>query len=251
MDKFYKLIHDGNFIGVCTSLDFCKFQKKRKILLICDETLGQYVSYKDTLYRDSWMAPVITDSIDFVECKIIEVSKDTYDTLCKAIETDQDLVFFEDETILKDEEINDSIVKDDDTLEFVKARKIAEMKAMCNKSITNGFDITLDSGTCHFSLSIYDQLNLVSMIAYGNVSSDVMYHADNELTTTYSTEDAKHIFNKYMNFKAYHMEYFHAIKAYIDAQTDINLIGGIEYGIEIPKEFKTEVLTKLEGILND
>ena len=91
MDKFYKLIHEGNFIGVCTSSEFCRFQKKRRILLLCDETLGQYVSYKDNLYRDSWMVPVTSDSIEYINCSVVEITREDYNSLYTAIENNENI----------------------------------------------------------------------------------------------------------------------------------------------------------------
>ena len=229
MDKFYKLVHEGNFIGVCTSSEFCKFQKKRKILLLCDETLGQYVSYKDNLYRDSWMVPVTSDSIEYIDCSIIEIDKDVYNSLYKAIENNENI-----EAEVEDIQELEDTVNDDNTLEFVKSSKISEMRAICNKSITNGFDIILSDGNSHhFSLTIYDQINILSMIACRN-TSEVFYHADGERTTIYSADDIKLIFDKFMDLKTRHTMYFNEIKHYINSLTDINSINKVEYGMNIP-----------------
>ena len=130
MDKFYKLVHEGNFIGVCTSSEFCRFQKKRRILLLCDESLGQYVSYKDKLYRDSWMVPVTSESIEYINCNVIEIDKDTYNALHEAIENNENIEI-ESEVV---PEIEDEVVGEgDNTLEFVKSSKISEMRSVCNK----------------------------------------------------------------------------------------------------------------------
>lgn len=246
MDKFYKLVHEGNFIGVCTSSEFCRFQKKRRILLLCDENLGQYVSYKDTLYRDSWMVPVTSDSIDYINCSIIEISKDVYNTLHRAIKSNENIEI-EAEVI---PEVEAEVVNEDNTLEFVKSSKISEMKSICNKSITNGFDVVLSDGNNHhFSLTVYDQLNLLSMMAYGN-NSNIFYHADGEHTTIYSADDAKLIFDKFMNLKTYHTTYFTAIKDYINSLTDIDIINKVEYGMEIPGFYFTRDTFRLDSILN-
>lgn len=247
MDKFYKLIHEGNFIGVCTSSEFCRFQKKRRILLLCDENLGQYVSYKDTLYRDSWMVPVTSDSIDYINCSVIEISKDVYDNLHRAIENNENV---EIETEVIPEVKETEVVNEDNTLEFVKSSKISEMRSICNKSITNGFDVVLSDGNNHhFSLTVYDQLNLLSMMAYGN-NSNIFYHADGEHTTIYSADDAKLIFDKFMNLKTYHTTYFTAIKDYINSLTDIDIINKVEYGMEIPGFYFTRDTFRLDSILN-
>lgn len=229
MDKFYKLIHEGNFIGVCTSSEFCRFQKKRRILLLCDETLGQYVSYKDNLYRDSWMVPVTSDSIEYINCSVVEITREDYNSLYTAIENNENI-----ESEVEVIQESEDVINEDNTLEFVRSSKISEMRAICNKSITNGFDVVLSDGNSHhFSLTIYDQINILSMIACGN-TSERFYHADGERNTIYSADDVKLIFNKFMDLKTRHTMYFNEIKRYINSLTDINSINKVEYGMNIP-----------------
>lgn len=240
INKFYKLINEGNFIGVCTSYEFRRFQRKRKILLLCDESVGQYVSYNNTLYRDSWMCPLTTESIEYTKCDVIEISEEEYNTLHKAIENNENIVF-EDEIIEDDDTEN---VENENTLDYVRSSKISEMRVACNKAITNGFDIVLsDNKSHHFSLSIYDQLNILSMKACDD--SYVWYHADGEKTNIYSTEDIKLIYDMYMNIKTYHIAYFNAIKVYINSIDDISCISSIEYGMDIPEEFRPSILDVL------
>lgn len=43
-------------------------------------------------------------------------------------------------------------------------------------------------------------------------------------------------------FKTYQVSYFNALKAYIESMTDIETIGAVVYGIEIPAEHQSDVL---------
>ena len=43
--KYYKLLNDGEFIGVGTSYDLRKFQLKHSILLTSDDESAQYIEY--------------------------------------------------------------------------------------------------------------------------------------------------------------------------------------------------------------
>ena len=240
MIKYYKLVdYKGAFIGVCTSSDFRRFQKKHKIILRCDESLGQYVWYNGKLYRSNWLVPTITDTVEYIACDIIQIEEDVYNTLCRAIENNENIEF-EAEEVVEEEETD--VIEEDVTIEFVRDSKISEMKSMCNKAITNGFDVVLgDGNTHHFSLSIHDQLNLVSMMACGD--SEIWYHGDGERNRIFSKEDTKLIFYKYMDHKNYHTTYFNAIKAYINSLTDMNDIDSVEYGMEIPEGFKPNFLS--------
>ena len=46
-------------------------------------------------------------------------------------------------------------------------------------------------------------------------------------------------------FKTYQVSYFNALKAYIESMTDIETIGAVVYGIEIPAEHQSDVLKVL------
>ena len=85
--KYYKIIKNKEFIGVGTTLNLRRFQKKHKIILICDETQVQYIQLGDVLYRANWMWPETTDSVKYEIADVIRIEKDEYDFLLKAVET--------------------------------------------------------------------------------------------------------------------------------------------------------------------
>lgn len=68
------------------------------------------------------------------------------------------------------------------SVEDVRTETVAQMSATCNAAIVGGVDVTLTGGeTKHFSLTLEDQLNLLSL--QGRVASgadSVPYHADGE-----------------------------------------------------------------------
>lgn len=74
----------------------------------------------------------------------------------------------------------------------------------------------------------------------------IPYHADGEETTFYTNEEINDIIDTANSFKIYHTTYFNALKIYINALNSIEEIGTIKYGIEIPEEYKTDVLKALE-----
>ena len=79
--NYYKLISGSNIIGVGSSMDFRKFQKKHRIILFCTERDAQYIQYKDALYHDNWMLPVKTDLFKYESCECIQIEEDEYNTL--------------------------------------------------------------------------------------------------------------------------------------------------------------------------
>lgn len=244
--KYYKLLNDGEFIGVGTSYDLRKFQLKHSILLTSDDESAQYIQIDDKLYRDDWFSPTITELLDYTTVKIIVIEKDEYDTLFEAIETGKEIEITDEEPDIQ-EELPQIDPDEEVTIEYVKAVKSAEMSATCNKIITNGFDAILSDGeNHHFSLTIQDQLNLItlsSMVAAGETV--IPYHADGELCKGYSVEDITTIINTATSFKTYHVTYFNSLKVYIDSMNDINEVNNVVYGIDIPEEYQSDVLKQL------
>lgn len=244
--KYYKLLNDGEFIGVGTSYDLRKFQLKHSILLTSDDESAQYIQINDKLYRDDWFSPTITELLDYTTVKIVVIEKDEYDTLFEAIETGKEIEITDEEPDIQ-EELPQIDPDEEVTIEYVKAVKSAEMSATCNKIITNGFDAILSDGeNHHFSLTIQDQLNLItlsSMVAAGETV--IPYHADGELCKGYSVEDITTIINTATSFKTYHVTYFNSLKVYIDSMNDINEVNNVVYGIDIPEEYQSDVLKQL------
>ena len=244
--RFYKIIDGNSFIGIGSSLSFRRYQTKHKILLCCDETEGEYIDYKEKLYRDSWLAPRKTNDIPFMSADIIEIDFDEYKALYDAIERDEEIIH--EQTQDEDYEEPPVIEYDDGiTIEAAKEMKNTEMNYTCHKIIEAGFDITLSDGeTHHFSLTTQDQLNLItlsSMVASG--ADQVPYHADGELCQYYSAADIQLIVNTATALKTYHTTYVNALKMYVRSLDTIESILSIEYGVDLPEEFQSDVLKNI------
>ena len=244
--KYYKVINNSKFIGVGTSNDFCRLQKKHGILLACDESQAQYIQISDNLYHAQWMLPDKSNNIESY-AEVIEISESEYNNLHSVIESGEEIQIEEAYPQEKEEETPIIDENTEITVEFVKTRKINEMSMVCSNMITNGFDVVLSDGKSHhFSLTTQDQLNLMSlnaMIASGE--SNIPYHADGELCKFYSPEDIISISTEATNYKTYHVSYFNSLKAYIESMNNIEDISAITYGTLIPEEYVSDVLKVL------
>ena len=74
----------------------------------------------------------------------------------------------------------------------------------------------------------------------------IPYHADGQECVFYSAEEINEIVDTANAFKIYHTTYYNALKIYINALETIEEISAIEYGVEIPEEYQTDVLKVLE-----
>lgn len=214
--KYYKIIKNKEFIGVGTTLNLRRFQKKHKIILICDEAQVQYIQLGDVLYRANWMWPENTDSIKYEIADVIRIEKDEYDLLLKAVETNEEITIEEEPVV---EAV--PIVVENPTIDYVRASKIAELKHDCNKAITNGIDIKLSDGeTRHFSMSLEDQINLLTMA----------YLSDERV---YSTEDMKTIIAETNAFKNSHIAKFKQLKDRVNSLNTIQEVSAVNYHEEV------------------
>ena len=210
--KYYKVIKNKEFIGVGTTLNLRRFQQKHQIMLICNETQVQYIQLGDVLYRANWMWPETTDTIKYEVADVIRIEKDEYDLLCKAVETNEEIVI-EEEPVVEIE----PVVVENPTIDFVRTSKISELRHDCNKAITNGVDIKLSDGeTRHFSMSLEDQINLLTMA----------YLKDESL---YSIKDMKTIITKTNSYKNDHIAKFKQLKDRVNSLNTIEEVSAVNY----------------------
>lgn len=245
--KFYKMINGENFVGIGTSLDMRCFQLKHRIILRCDESEAQYIQYKDELYRATWMLPVNNTANTYTIVEIIEIDEKEYSALKNAIESGEEV-----EVTSPQEEASTPVESeispaDKVTIEYVRNAKINAMSAECSKAVTNGFDVVLADGLVHhFDLTIEDQLNLISlkeMLSAG--ATEVPYHERGCLCKMYSVEDITVVIDKASTHKTYHLTYFNSLKNYIMNINEISEVDSIQYGIDIPAEYCSEILLSI------
>lgn len=237
---YYKIIQNNEISGVSTLENLFKFQQKHSILERTSEKEAEYIKCSGILYHAYWMRPIKTDLYEYLIADVIEITQQEYDILKPAVENAPVPIEEEEEPIVIIDPVNPA---DEITLEYVRTSKINEMSRACNQAIENGFDVEIEGEVYHFSLTVQDQLNLItlsSMAAQG--LQQIPYHADGELCKFYTAAEINTIVNQATMFKTYHTTYYNALKAYINSLETIEEIGAITYGVELPEEFQTDVL---------
>lgn len=240
----YKVIKDGEFIGVGTNYELRRYQKKHGILIVSDENSAQYIQIGDVLYRDNWFKILTSDTISYETAEVGVIDEDEYQQLFKAIEKGEEIsVLTEDDNDYEQEEII-TVDETDVTVEYLKTQKIKEMSYICNQMIVNGFDIELsDKKLHHFSLTVQDQLNLITLSAMVSSGEAVIpYHADNELCEYFSASDIGLVIKTSTELKAYHTTYYNSLKLYIQSLDNRETIADVYYGMCIPEEYESDVL---------
>lgn len=236
--RFYKVIKDDGIIGVISQYDFMRYNNNKGFIAYADEETGQFVQCNDKYYTDNWLRALDNKSIKVEQAKIISIDADEYEVLAKAFEIQDEIPYDEPE---EQEEIPE--VTPDMSLEQIKEVKLAEINKECSKYITDGFDLTLSDGnTHHFSLSTNDQLNLITlstMVASGQEM--IPYHADGELCAFFPINDVTAILEMATQHKTFHTTYCNSLRNYVKSLDNLQDIGAVYYGMDVPEEFKSDV----------
>ena len=236
--KYYKLL-DDEFIGVVSSNNFVRENPNNGWLLTSNESLGQFVSFENKLYRDFWMQPIPNSVQTYMRVEIKEITKEEYDVLKAAIDNNDPIIIDDDDD---DEYIPESVIEElDITIEFARESKIKEMSAACRRVIEQGFNLELRGTIHHFSLDTQDQLNLITLSGMAQTQDNIPYHADGESCIFYTAAEINAIVAAATQFKIYHTTYYNTLKTYINALDTLEAIGAITYGVEIPEEYQSDV----------
>ena len=126
-------------------------------------------------------------------------------------------------------------ISEDDILTAQKARKITEMCAMCQTTITNGIDYNEE----HYRLNTTDQINLTSLYSLAQLGQSVPYHADGQVCRVYTPEEMTGLAQAGTQWIIYHTTYFNLLKHQILEMTTEEEINGVYYGIELKEEYQT------------
>lgn len=240
--NYYKIIINREIIGVSTSKDCWRFQPKHSTLRRTSNEQAEYIECNNHLYHAEWMQPIKTDIFTYEIADILTIGEQEYNILVPAIEYEPIPYEEPEEEII----INPINPVDEITLEYIRAAKINQMSMTCHSIIEAGFDLQLRGVTKHFSLDTQDQLNLISLSAMAQTQTLIPYHADEEECVFYTNEEINEIVETANAFKIYHTTYYNALKTYINALETIEEISAIAYGVEIPDEYKSDVLKVLE-----
>ena len=245
--KYFKILIDNVIIGAVSSNQFMRYLPITDCFVRATEQNGEYIAYNNKFYRATWMCPIV-QATDYIEAQIIDIEKEEYELYIKAIEKNEEIQY---EEAQEDQDFNEEIIYEIDSvkqssLDFIRSSKLNEMSYQCKKTIENGFDLELRGATHHYSLTTQDQLNLMSLGTMAQTSNEIPYHADGEEVIFYTSEEINQIIAAANTFKTYQTTYYNSLKAYINSLETIEEISAIEYGIEIPEKFKTEVLKALE-----
>lgn len=244
--SYYKVFDRGKIIDANDV--FLRWQAKHKSMMSCAPESAQFIQSSDgaVIWRVAWLNEVpdeLKDKYDTVDAQII--SEEEYLSLRSVFDagTDVEIEYTEPAPVPIPEDVPEADV----SLDYLKQLKISALSSTCNAVITSGVDVELSDGTVrHFSMTVEDQLNIVSLSALiMQGQAFVPYHADGETCIMYSAADFQRIATEATSWKIYHEAYFNSLKSYVSVITDAEELSKVEYGAPIPAEYQSEVYQQL------
>lgn len=147
------------------------------------------------------------------------------------------------ELISKRQELRDIInnlqgsgtdLSEDVVLDQCRLRKITEMCAICQTTITNGIDYNDE----HYRLNTTDQINLTSLYTLAQTGRSVPYHADGKVCRMFAPEEFIPLVQQGIQWVTYHTTYYNLLKNQIANMESIEDIQAVTYGMELKPEYQ-------------
>ena len=216
--RYFKLIKDHNIIGIIDDNNFRKYQKKHKIIVFSNVEDAEFIEYKNQFYWDTWLNPYPAQdlSITISLIKINEIDEEEYNILKETLQTEQEILLQQQPQI---EEPQPPIPPQeenpvpDDTLEYVKRVKIAEIQRANQNKLKKGFDIVLKTGEIkHISMAQDGLFNLIVMLTDPNMQ-----------------EEKQQIIQEMLNFKNICNAYTDILIQQVNNSVNISDINNIHY----------------------
>lgn len=127
-------------------------------------------------------------------------------------------------------------------------KKAAIVSQACQEVIYAGIDVELSTGRKHFSLATHDQANIDSMFAAVTLgATEYPYHEDGGKCVMYPAQDIISLYVAYKSFVTQQTTYCNFLRVWINRESDLQVLGEIVYGSQLPDDLATEMQEVLEA----
>ena len=138
------------------------------------------------------------------------------------------------------------ILGSDTALDTIRAAKLLEISKACNATIVAGVDVQIGERNDHFNLALEDQSNINNLFRVVELGgTEFPYQADDGTCTVYSAQEIAQIYITAQSHITSQTAYHNALKAYVNSLTEGETIAAIQYGMNLPEPYATELAGKL------
>jgi len=238
---YYKAFFNNQIVDALDNLQCVRYYENIGILRCTEKEVPQGIISSDgqNIWQvDGW--PMFPYGTDKNTVRLVEVSEDEYRAIREALDESGGAISVPDP---EPEPV------DQETLDFVKEQKVSAMGAACEAAIEAGFSISGQDGKeQHFSLAVTDQIMIAQLGLKAQTGGNQLpWHADGEPCKFYTAEEMMNINGRMEQLITYHQTYFNSLKQYILSLDSTGDVSAVQYGMDIPEEYQSEVLKALLG----
>ena len=125
------------------------------------------------------------------------------------------------------------------TLEEAQAYQNNVLNTSSTETIANGIDVVTTVGTEHFSLSVFDQLDLKALYDLVEAGATaVKYHADHTFCRLFTADEIKLIYATGMQFIEYHTTLLNHLHMWVNRSTTVAEVLSIQYTSQLPDDLQ-------------
>lgn len=235
----YKAVKDEKIIDAYDQLHYVRYDQRAKMFLRCnkeDNPQGIIQRNGAKIYHVKDWEDIPKEAGNYETITLEEITNQSiYDGIITALDQEQEVT-----------NVTEKTKENTTDLEFIRSGKIKEMTNNCNQIITNGLDLELNTVKGHFSFTEANQTYINLLAARANNGDTLLpYHADDEVDTIFSKEDILRLKEAMDHHVMYHRVYLNSLQIYINSIKDIDTLNSVTYGVNIPEEFRSEVLNQL------
>ena len=235
----YKVLVSGVVVDAVVIPVYVRYHRRAGLFWTCNKEEAEgIVSHDESTY---W---IISGKIDFEidgyqTVELEEVEPEVAKLIIDAIDAGK-----EPPEITYPDIPNDDPVASEEDVERVRGYVIDQMSGACENAILAGFDIVDTSGEIrHYSLSIEDQMNLLSLQnSIEKYGDNIPYHADGCSYRHYTRAEFEEIVDAANAHRLHHCIYFNRLKRYVCDIVVMSELAKVSYGMDIPEQYKNDGL---------
>lgn len=129
-----------------------------------------------------------------------------------------------------------------DPVQQLRENKVADLSAICQKTIYDGLDIELSDGsTEHYEYKALDQTNIKSMFdGVTNLGiTEFPYQSEDGSCRVYSAADIITIYTSLEGLRISQLTYYHQLKEYVATLATVEEIESVTYGQPLTGDYLT------------
>lgn len=128
--------------------------------------------------------------------------------------------------------------------------KTSEINSACENTIISGIDYQSTSGLQHYSLTAYDQTNLMALSSEAKQGKSVPYHANGEICRFYEPSEFLGLVATAMYCITYNTTYANMLKHQVADMTSVDNVLAVTYGTPLNDEYQARLDEIMEALKN-